>query len=185
MKIRNLSFYVLQFILIVELILPSVLMAVVNVDMTKTVESNSMLLLFILFFVAIFIGGVMKHLYDKMERKMDKVKDENIKVEEQLIDSKINQLQNNTQLVATRLSKIESECHACQKILPVQYVTKAEFDKLVLTQREDVHNITSKLESIIKDLKIEIRSDMKLQIERIIALLERKLQTQRVDKSSE
>lgn len=145
--------------------------AVVQVDMSETVKNNSMLLLLLFSLFTILAGLVLKLAYDRLDRRMTKTAEDNNNIGGKLREAEANQLKFQNQILTDKVSRLEAECHACQKILPSQYVTKQEFDKFVDTHREDINNITHRLENLMRDLKSEIRADMEIQIERILAIL--------------
>ena len=163
----------LQIVIIANLLCPAVALAEV-VDFTKTVENNSMLVILLLGTGGSIAFGIVKHLYSKMDEKLKKASEESDRAELKLKETEFANLKFQHQLLQDKINSIESSQHICQRTLPSLYVTKPDFDKSVETHREDINNITSRIEGIIKDLKTEIRSDMEVQIERIIALLNNK-----------
>jgi len=149
--------------------LPS--LAYASVDFTQTVSGNAMLLLFLTSVVAVVAAFIGKIIWSKMEKKLEEQTKKAENKEEEVYRSELKLKEQEITQLKVRVDRIELEQNSCQRNLPMAYVTRPEYDKFVLQHREEFTNLMNRMEGMIKEVRVEIKTDMQVAIDRIVELV--------------
>jgi hypothetical protein len=142
-----------------------------QVDFTAGIMEHAGLILALMFTLGPGVAFYGKMLLDKNQKAID---DKTKRIEEQedkAFKAELDSKEVEIKALKERVDKFEAEHNLCNRSLPVNYVTRAEYDKFTEQHRVDIGGITNRLENMIRDLRIEIRNDMQDNINRIIDLL--------------
>lgn len=168
-----------------KFILPSLLVPLISspayasIDVFgDTIKEHGMLLLLIGSLIVVSGNWFYQRLVSNLEQKIKDAKELAEKREEEAeeVGMRLHQRELDTVRTAQnalldRLNKVETEQVNCQRNLTMQFVTRTEYDRFQAQHREDVNALATRMESMIKDFKNELKEDMQDQIDRIITVI--------------
>ena len=164
-------------ILIIFIAIPS--LAYAGVDFTKVVADNAMLLLFLTSTIALFAAGIGKIIWSKMDMRLDQQTKKAEDKEDEIYRTEMKAKEQEISQLKMRLDRIEVEETVCQRNLPLTYVTRQEYDKFVLQHREEFSGLMTRMEGMIREFRNEIKTDMQDQMDRIVDLIGKLIDTKK------
>lgn len=135
------------------------------------IEEYAGLLLYLAGITGAFLLAIGKIAWDKLSKNLEDKKAEIEKKEEKAHSAEVKLRDQDIIQIKERLNALEKDHRECNKSLPIQYVTKAEYDKYMAQHREDTQSMMSKFEVMMKEFKADIKEEMQINIERIITLI--------------
>jgi HAMP domain-containing protein len=153
-----------------------------SIDFTTVVSDHAMLIILALicigaisvFAIKFFLEKMNKSLNDSQE-EISKKNAEILTVQGQLKQNEIDHLKLEMSTLTNKYNIFENKHNSCIALMPSTYVSKLDYDRFVQEHRQELTHMSNRVETMIKELKVEIKEDLAQQIERILKLLETKL----------
>lgn len=137
----------------------------------QTIENNYILLLWASLGTITALLALAKISWDWINKKFEEKRIKIESQEEKAYKAEMNLRDQEIAQLKERVILFEKEHRECNRNLPLTYVTKNEYDKYMAQHREDTQSMINRFEAMMREFKTEIREDMSLHIERIIALI--------------
>lgn len=150
-----------------------------GMEFTEVVKENAGLIVFL----STTIGGGLiwaaKQYFENMKtelhnalQKADKNEAQAEQAGNKLFQRELDAVKGTLMAISDRITRFEGEQISCQRNLPLSFVTRTEFERFQTQTREDNMSFQNRMETMIKDFKNELKSDMQMQLERLIDAIE-------------
>lgn len=150
-----------------------------GMDYLETIKQNAGLIVFLFTTLGGAVVWGIKQYFENMRtelrdalQKADKNEAQAEQAGTRLMQRELDAVKGALITVSERLGRFESEQVVCQRNLPLQFITRTEFERFQTQAREDSMSFQNRMENMIKDFKNELKSDMQTQLERLIDVIE-------------